>query len=717
MRPICLAGAFAAVCCTQCVPAEMPRTPNRASPASSASVDQRPTSALRLPPSGEDDADTAAGSRDETSFEFEPEFDADTGDEPILDGVPALSPRVLGTLRPFLESRRARLAAVSSDGGQMIVLTRLDEVVHAHLLAAPLGARTQITFGNNPVTQVTFAPGTEDAIIYRSDVGGNELYQLFHLDLQTRETRRLTDGTSHHGGFITSGPTGLLTYTNNARNGRDMDIYTASLESAPPVRRLVAMDGQNELLGWSRDGASVLTRQFRSTTGYALQVVDVATGAVRPLAALRKGITFRAATFHPDGQRLFVTSDHDSDSVSLYEVSADFGEWRSLTPHIPWDVESVTASRDGLRLAFTTNEDGVSILRVLDIESGHQRTLRDLGRGVITGLRFAGNAQTLAFTRTTPTETADVFTYDLEHNRLVRWTESELGGIPGNWFIAPESTRIRTFDGLELPTVVYRPQRSGRHPALIWVHGGPEAQSRPVFEPIVQYFVRVLGIAVVIPNIRGSAGYGKRYRHLDDGKRRFDAIRDIGAVLDWIARDPKLDAERVGVYGASYGGFVALSSLAEYGTRLRAGCSVVGLSNLVTFLEGTRSYWQDHRRLEYGDERDPAVRAYLESISPLGRAQRITSPLLVAHGANDPRVPLSEAHQIVDAVRQLGQEAWLFVATDDGHGFRKRKNRDQFYRIMATFFERHLTPGGTPSRAQAVVTPVPTTKVPPAACN
>lgn len=703
MRRVTLVGVFVAACAVPCPEAAAPRAPVGASGAGrSASTGGPAASAVRLPQLLEDDTGIAGGPRDETSFEFEPEFDADGASEPILDGVPALSPFVVGTLRPFLEARRARLASLAGDGARMIVRTRLGDVVHAHLVSTPLGARTQVTFGSNPVGQIGFTPGTGNSVIYRSDVAGNELFQLFYLDLQTRETRRLTDGTSHHGSFFVSPSTGLLTYTSNAGNGRDMDVYATSLASpSTPARRVAGMDGQSLLLGSSRDGTTLLVRQFASSSASTVLLVDVGTGTVRTLAPLTEGITFRSATFHPDGQRLFVTSDRDGDFVSLYEVSADTRRWRHLTQHIPWDVEGTTLSRDGSRLAFTTNEDGFSVVRVLDTTTGQERALRDVGRGVITDLRFASNALTLAFTRTTPTETADVFTYELERDRLVRWTASELGGIPANWFVAPEAVRIRSFDGIEVPTLVYRPVRPGPHAALVWVHGGPEKQSRPVFEPIVQYFVRVLGIAVVIPNVRGSDGYGKHYRGLDNGLRRFDAIRDIGAVLNWIDRDTDLDARRVGIYGASYGGFVTLASLATYGTRLRAGCSLVGVGNLVTFLEGTRKYWQDNRRAEYGDERVPEVRAYLETISPLGRPQRISSPLLVAHGANDPRVPLSEAHQIVDAVRQHGNDAWLFVATDDGHGFRKRKNRDQFYRVMATFFERYLGPG-TP--APAVVT-------------
>jgi len=270
----------------------------------------------------------------------------------------------------------------------------------------------------------------------------------------------------------------------------------------------------------------------------------------------------------------------------------------------------------------------------------------------------------------------------------VQWTRSGLSDLR---FVAPERVRIESFDGLEIPGFLYRPRGDGPHPVLVWLHGGPESQFRPAFHPIIQYLVVESGFAVLAPNVRGSSGYGRGYLALDNGRRRGDAIRDVGAVLDWIRTAPGLDAARVGVYGASYGGFLTLAALAEYGDRLAAGCEAVGISDIVTFLEGTSVYRQESRRLEYGDERQGALREYLRSISPLARAERIGRPLFVAHGAKDPRVPVKEAEQIVKAVRERGADVWYMLAPDEGHGFRRRRTRDLFYQLMVAFFERHLT--------------------------
>ena len=360
-----------------------------------------------------------------------------------------------------------------------------------------------------------------------------------------------------------------------------------------------------------------------------------------------------------------------------------------------WDVEEFAQSSDGTLIAYTLNRDGWSQLRVLHVPSGQHKDLKGLPDGVVSGLRFH-TPSSLAFSLSTATSPMDAFTYDLNTNELVRWTRSETGGVPSRLFVPARVIRYKSFDGLEIPAFVYEPRGEGPFPTLIWVHGGPEGQSRPAFDPIVQYFVGRLGVAVVAPNIRGSEGYGKSYLALDDGAKRFDSIKDIGHLLDWIEEQPQLDAARVGIYGASYGGYVVLASLVEYGRRIRAGCDVVGIANFVTFLENTSNYRRDIRRREYGDEREPEMRKLLETISPFNHAERIESALFVAHGANDPRVPVAEAEAIVERVRASGRPVWYMLARSEGHSFRKRNNRDKFYQSMASFFAEHLLGDTTP---------------------
>jgi dipeptidyl aminopeptidase/acylaminoacyl peptidase len=308
-------------------------------------------------------------------------------------------------------------------------------------------------------------------------------------------------------------------------------------------------------------------------------------------------------------------------------------------------------------------------------------------------------------TLNTPQTPSDTFVLDLKrnptrHGDLVRWTFSEIGGLDSGAFIEPELVTYPTFDtgkgGPEaIPAWLYEPPGDGPHPVIISIHGGPEAQARPYFSSTYQMWLQTLGAAVLVPNVRGSNGYGKHYMGLDNGYKREDSVRDIGALLDWIATRPDLDADRVAVIGGSYGGYMVLASAVHYSDRLRAAVNIVGISNFVTFLENTQDYRRDARRAEYGDERDPDMRAHLQAISPLNQVERIHVPLFVVQGQNDPRVPVSEAEQIVAAMRAQGQPVWYMNALNEGHGYRKKENRDIYQQATVLFLQQHLL-GGKP---------------------
>ncbi len=265
----------------------------------------------------------------------------------------------------------------------------------------------------------------------------------------------------------------------------------------------------------------------------------------------------------------------------------------------------------------------------------------------------------------------------------------------------PVIVRYPTWDRVrlksrEIPALVYTPTtppRSGqsRYPVIVDIHGGPESQARPSFSTFTQYLVNELGYVVIRPNVRGSTGYGRQYTLLDNGKLREDAVRDIGSLLVWIAAQSNLNPEQVVIMGGSYGGYMTLATLAAYGDRLRGGINVVGISNFVTFLESTADYRRDLRRVEYGDERDPQIRAFLQRISPLNRAQMIRRPLLVVQGLNDPRVPASESEQLVARARSQGNEVWYLAARDEGHGFRKKANQEAYLQTVVAFLERLQT--------------------------
>jgi len=395
-----------------------------------------------------------------------------------------------------------------------------------------------------------------------------------------------------------------------------------------------------------------------------------------------------------------VVSDRGSEVAELYEVSladparvSDLTAWRPLTRAIPWNVEEVALSPDGRTLAFGVNVDGISELRLLDTRSRRVTAIAGLPRGVMTGLRFAREAPVVGFSISASRLSGDAFTYDLRTRRTARWTESEMGGLDPEALVEPTLIHYPSFDQREIPAFYYRPRPAlagARLPVVIQIHGGPEAQARPWFYPLVQYLAAEAGIAVITPNVRGSDGYGKSYLALDDGRLREDSVRDIGALLDWIGTQPELDPSRVAVFGGSYGGYMVLASLVHFGDRLRAGVDIVGIANFVTFLENTAAYRRDLRRVEYGDESNPEMRSFLAGISPVAHVDRIRSALFVAHGANDPRVPAAEAEQIVSAVRGGGHEVWYMLARNEGHGFLRKSNRDRFNELSAMFLEQHL---------------------------
>ena len=353
-------------------------------------------------------------------------------------------------------------------------------------------------------------------------------------------------------------------------------------------------------------------------------------------------------------------------------------------------------SPDGQTLAFLLNDNGVSRLYLLNTASGEYEPVDCLPEGIIGDLRWDAEGRRLALTLNASDAPADVFVLRTADCHLTRWTCSEVGGLDSSDFIKPTLFHYPTFDLVEgqpreIPAYYYRPNKGqGPFPALIYIHGGPESQFRPGFSPTFQYYLNELGMAVLAPNVRGSTGYGKNFLKLDNGYQREDSVKDIGKLLDWIEQQPELDSSRVAVIGGSYGGYMVLASMAHFNDRLCCGIDIVGISNFVTFLENTKSYRRNLRRVEYGDERDPSMRQHLERISPTTNAHKISKPMLIVQGQNDPRVPASEAEQMLEAIRENGGAAWYLLAKDEGPGFRKNSNREFYDRAVILFLQRYL---------------------------
>ena len=407
------------------------------------------------------------------------------------------------------------------------------------------------------------------------------------------------------------------------------------------------------------------------------------------------------AKYGPTGKHVFFASDMDAETVTLRRMRRTGGVIDVVAGDSQWGVEQFAIK--GTRLAFTINEDGTSRLRLLDLPDLVPVPLPELPAGIYFSLNFSADSSALGFAVNRAAAPTDVYSIDFADMALTRWTRSEHGGLREDAMAEPELVRYPTFDGREIPAFAYLPTGDGPHPVLIEIHGGPESQYRPRFSPATQFLVNELGIAVVAPNVRGSAGYGKAYLKLDNGYLREDSVRDIGALLDWIATRGDLDAGRVVVSGGSYGGYMVLASLVHFSDRLTAGVERVGISNFVTFLKNTQGYRRDLRRVEYGDERDPDMRDFLERISPLNQVERIAKPMLISQGLNDPRVPASESEQIVAALRERDIPVWYVLARDEGHGFRKKVNRDYLTAATVLFLERHLLHGAAERAPGSVV--------------
>jgi dipeptidyl aminopeptidase/acylaminoacyl peptidase len=506
----------------------------------------------------------------------------------------------------------------------------------------------------------------------------------------------LTDGKSRNTGGVWSKNGQLLAFTSTRRNGKDNDIYVMDPADPKSDRRLLEVSGGGwSVLDWSEDGSRLLIGEYLSINESRIYITDSSIGKLeRVTPTSSEKVSWGDAQFAKDGKSIFVTTDKDSDYQRLCRMDLASQRLTALTPDIRWNVEGFDVSRDGRTIAFTSNEDGASVLHLLDAKSGRERPAPKLPLGVIGGLRWHENSRDLGFTLSSARAPADAYSFDLKTGKVERWTESETGGLNPETFVEPEIVKLKSFDGLGISALIYRPDAKkfpGPRPVLVNIHGGPEAQSRPIFQARNNYYLNELGVTILYPNVRGSAGYGKQFLTLDNGFKREDTVRDIGAILDHIRTDRGLDAGRVAVIGGSYGGYMVLASMVHYSDRLRCGVDVVGISNFLTFLRNTQDYRRDLRRVEYGDERDDKMREFLEKISPLTRVKQIQKPLFVVQGKNDPRVPLTEAEQMVKAIRDNTGQVWYLMAKDEGHGFQKKKNVDFQFLATILFLREYLT--------------------------
>jgi dipeptidyl aminopeptidase/acylaminoacyl peptidase len=627
----------------------------------------------------------------------------------IYDGIPRNATSDAVTLQRWAESRSAGFVDWLADGS-MLISTRFANTAQLHRVRAPLGMREQLTWDAEPITSAVAHPRDGNTLLYRKDQGGDENMQIWLRTLSGSMERLLTDGKSLNGPPVFSHDGQRVAFYSNARDGANYDVYISDLNSTAPPR--LAVGGATAALypqEWSVDDRKLAVIRYSSITDSELFIADVATGAmtrVEPAPESNAGpVAVSQARFSRDTRGVYFLSDHGGEFTELHYVDFFTEEHRVLTPQTRWDVEQFELSDDGRFIAYTINEAGVSRLVLHDLTLRADLLLPALPAGAVIGsMGFDRDSKRLAVSLQTAQAPSDVFVYSLEvaanntaavpTTTLARWTQSELGPINAGALVAAETVTFPTWDRVGnkqrmLSAYIYRPRTPGPHPVLIDIHGGPESQYRPTWDPFTQYLVNELGYAVVAPNVRGSSGYGRSFLKLDDGVLREDSVRDIGSLLVWIGLQRDLNRARVVVSGGSYGGYMTLASLAHFSDRLAGGIDTVGISNFVTFLTNTSAYRRDLRRAEYGDERDPKMRAFLQGISPLANVKSIRKPLFIVQGLNDPRVPASESEQMKSLLRANGGDVWYLAAKDEGHGFRKKANRDAL-RVTVVQFLRYL---------------------------
>ena len=615
----------------------------------------------------------------------------------ILEDIPAIPNSIKEDLSKFQNVRSAAFRGFNNQNEGLFISTRLGNVSQLHLVKSPGAARNQITYFQEPIGSVAMHP-TQSSIAFTMDRGGSEYSQIYLLDPKSASTQMLTDGVSRNGGPLWSNSGDRIAFQSTKRNGSSNDVWVMSIDD-PQNTKLILESPDGSWWGavdWTEDDDKVLIQNYISIANSKAYIVDLNTQKKTLLLGKKDAPSVNSAlAFDKDDKGIFFITNQYGEFNQLAYYNIATSEVTVISKEISWDVDGFSISEDSKKAAFVVNENGYSSLYLLNPKSFAFKKVTSLPIGLIGSMQFSKDNRSLGLTLNTYQSPSDTYVLDLQYSslrygKLTRWTYSEVGGLDTSKFVEPELIHYESFDGRKIPAFIYAKKTGSPQPVIISIHGGPEGQARPSFSSTYQLWMANLGAAVITPNVRGSDGYGKEYLSLDNGFKREDSVKDIGALLDWIETQPHLDSSRVAVYGGSYGGYMVLASAVHYSDRLKAAVDIVGISNFVTFLKNTKDYRRDLRRVEYGDERDPDMEAFLQNISPNNNVDQIQVPMFVVQGENDPRVPVTEAEQVVKSLRNNGKKVWYMNALNEGHGYRKKENRDIYQQAVILFLKENL---------------------------
>ncbi len=576
-----------------------------------------------------------------------------------------------------------------------ILLKGISNVSWVSRVEAPAGSlKAWMYLQTNGIYDLYFQPQAK-YLVYNRDSNGDEAFQMYLYDIEKRSGTLFTDGKSRSTEPVWSNSGERIVYSSSPPGGVGVSLHLVN-PFDPKSNSLLVQSTGNYLKAydWSPDDTQVAYCEFIANTISKLWLINVKTGEKRLLSTSDKKEEeyYDSPQFSQDGKGVYVVTDKDSDFRRLAYVDLVTGRFKFLTTDIKWDVDEFQLAPDGKTLAVVTNEDGISHLYLIATDTEKRKPITSLPSGIVSDLKWHNNSVDLAFNFKSPRTPNDVYSLNASNGNIERWAKSATGGVEPEKLSLPELIKWKSFDGRMISGFLYRPPAifTGKRPVIIDIHGGPVDQYRPGFGYDDNFFSNELGVVRIYPNVRGSSGYGKTFLNLDDGVKREGAVKDIGALLDWIKTQSDLDAERVLVQGGSYGGYLALSVAVNYSNRIRGAISDSGMTNLATFIERTEGWRRDVQRPEFGDERDSKIRTFMERTAPLNNADKIKKPLLIIQGKNDPRVPVSEAEAIVQALKKTETPVWYLLAKDEGHTFMKQANRDFRLYSLILFVQEHL---------------------------